>query len=181
MNTDSESFLKKLERKLGQKLKYVNVLLYSTDKIPRYELWIASMNNTEIVISQRTLQSIWTHGDITITEITKDNIQQLSDYYVPKNHNCRLDVYPAYTRVFRNSRKGLTKIKPQVTTYEEAQKLVQDDYKMVFCSTKSLVENIDGCEHEFQRYNFETYIKEEYRVPPTIDETEPVANETNNL
>lgn len=181
MNKDFESFLKKLERKLGQKLKYVNVLLYSTDKIPRYELWISSMNNEEIVINQRTLQSIWTHGDITMTEITKENIQQLSDYYIPKNHNCRLDVYPAYTRVFRNSRKGLTKIKPQVTTYEEAQKLVKDDYKMVFGSTKSLVENIGGREHEFQRYNFETYIKEEYQVPPTTDGTEQVANETNNL
>lgn len=139
------------------------------------------MNNTEIVINQRTLQSIWTHGDITMVEITKENLHQLSSYYIPKNHNCRLDIYPAYTRVFTNSRKGLTKIKPQITTYEEAQKLVQDEYKMVFGSTKSLVENIDGCEHEFQRYNFETYIKEELQAPPTIDEAGQVANETNNL
>lgn len=107
MSKHFESFVRKLTRKLGQELKYVNVLLFSTDNIPQYELWISSMNNEEIIISQRELQSIWSYGDVSIIEITEENLHQLADYYIPKNHNCRLDVYPANIRVYRCSRKRL--------------------------------------------------------------------------
>lgn len=60
MSQDFESLFRKLQRRLKQKLLYVIVLLYSTDGQPRFELWVKSADNTEIVISQRTLQSIWT-------------------------------------------------------------------------------------------------------------------------
>ena len=107
MSKNFESFFRKLTRRLGQKLKYVNVLLFSTDNIQRYELWISSMSNEEIIISQRELQSIWKYGDVSIVEITEENLHQLADYYIPKNHNCRLDIYPANIRVYRCSTKRI--------------------------------------------------------------------------
>lgn len=161
MSKDFESFSRKFQRRIGQKIRYVNILLYNSEKVPYYAFWISSTENKEILMSKRELQSIWTHGEITITKLTENNLDQLADYYIAKKHNCRLDVYPANVKVFRTSRTGIEKVEPEQMTYEKAEKLVQDEYKMIFGTTKTLTDTVNGKEIELQRYNFESYIKEE--------------------
>lgn len=71
---------------------------------------------------------------------------------------------------------GLRKIEPRISTYEEAEKLVAAEYKMVFGSTKSLINTVNGIDVEFDRYNYETYLKEENSNQPIVG-----AEESNNL
>ena len=47
---------------------------------------------------------------------------------------------------------------------------------MVFGSTKSLVDTVNGVDVEFDRYNYETYLKEESSNQPIAG-----AEESNNL
>ncbi len=168
---DFESFYRKLARKLGQKLLYVAVLLFDKDnKTPRFEVYIKTSNNVEINISQRELQALWTNGDVIMVKITQDNIEFLTDYYIPKNHNITLDIYPTNIKITRTSKSGLSHIKPEITTYEKVEELQQNNFQIVYGSTKSLVDTVDGKELEFQRYNYETYKKIEDTL--SIEDTE---------
>lgn len=99
-----------------------------------YELWIKTLDNSPLVIENEILQNIWNYGKSYVCDIT--DIRYQANYMEYTNG---LEYYPAYCKLYRKSKEGITTPKPKIVPHAEAMTLVKSkNMEMIYGNAKSV-------------------------------------------
>ena len=131
---DFGNFYSKLKRRIKKDLAYTIITLFINREKVIYELWIKTLDNSPLVIENEILQNIWNYGKSYVCDIT--DIRYQANYMEYTNG---LEYYPAYCKLYRKSKEGITTPKPKIVPHAEAMTLVKSkNMEMIYGNAKSV-------------------------------------------
>ena len=131
---DFGNFYSKLKRRIKKNLAYIIITLFINKEKVVYELWIKTLDNSPLVIENEMLQNIWNYGTAYTSNIT--DIRYQANYMEYTNG---LEFYPAYCKLYRKSKEGITTPKPKIVPHAEAMTLVKSkNMEMIYGNAKSV-------------------------------------------
>ena len=131
---DFGNFYSKLKRRIKKDLAYIIITLFINREKVIYELWIKTLDNSPLVIENEILQNIWDYGKSYVCDIT--DIRYQANYMEYTNG---LEYYPAYCKLYRKSKEGITTPKPKIVPHAEAMTLVKSkNMEMIYGNAKSV-------------------------------------------
>ncbi len=131
---DFGNFYSKLKRRIKKDLAYIIITLFINREKVIYELWIKTLDNSPLVIENEILQNIWNYGKSYVCDIT--DIRYQANYMEYTNG---LEYYPAYCKLYRKSKEGITTPKPKIVPHAEAMTLVKSkNMEMIYGNAKSV-------------------------------------------
>lgn len=131
---DFGNFYSKLKRRIKKNLAYIIITLFINKEKVVYELWIKTLDNSPLVIENEMLQNIWNYGTAYTSNIT--DIRYQANYMEYTNG---LEYYPAYCKLYRKSKEGITTPKPKIVPHAEAMTLVKSkNMEMIYGNAKSV-------------------------------------------
>lgn len=145
-------FFKKLKKHIPP-IMYIRIWIYPGMHYPICHLWLKTIDNSKLEISQELLEKLWGEtGTVEQVEITKENREKITNYCSVNKKS-----YPHNLHILYASKGIKPPFKEEVTHKVAKEKL--KGFERVYASATAQKEKIDDRYIELQRTSYEGYIK----------------------